>query len=87
MLIHCCRDVFTAQLRSNARGAYHRKHCSSIVARVRFRWNVFTESLPSSELFRLSGIMSQYSLGTDRIENIASNSFSIVACVSVATIA
>jgi hypothetical protein len=62
ILIHCCTDVFTAPLRSNARCADYRKHRSSIVARVRFCGNVFTESLPSSEQFRLSGIMSQYFL-------------------------
>jgi hypothetical protein len=38
--------------RSNERSADHRKHRSSIVARVRFRGNVFTEPLPSNELFR-----------------------------------
>jgi hypothetical protein len=42
VLIHCCRDVFTAPLRSNERGADHGKHSSSTVARVRFRGNVFT---------------------------------------------
>jgi hypothetical protein len=57
-----CRDMFTAPLRSNARGADHRKHRSSITARVHFRGNVFTEPLPSNELSRLSGVMSQYVL-------------------------
>jgi hypothetical protein len=52
--------MFTAPLRSNERGADHRKHCSSIVASVRFREYVFTEPLPSNELFPLSGVMSQY---------------------------
>jgi hypothetical protein len=47
-------------LRSNARGADHRKHRSSIIAHVSFRENVFTEPLHSSELFRLSGFMSKY---------------------------
>jgi hypothetical protein len=60
LLFHCCRDVFTAPSRSNERGADHRKLRSSIVARVRFQGNVFTEPLPSNELFRLSGVMSQY---------------------------
>jgi hypothetical protein len=40
--------------------AGHTKHRSSIVARARFRGNVFTELLPSNELFLLSGVMSQY---------------------------
>jgi hypothetical protein len=52
--------LFTAQLRSNKRGANHRKHRSSMVARVRFRWNVFTETLPSIKIFQLLGVMSQY---------------------------
>jgi hypothetical protein len=52
--------VFTAPLRTNAHGADHRKHSSSIGERVRFCGNVFTEPLPSNELFRLSGVMSQY---------------------------
>jgi hypothetical protein len=52
--------MFTTPLRSNERGAGHRKYRSSIVARVRFSGKVFTEPLPSNELFRLSGIMSQY---------------------------
>jgi hypothetical protein len=38
----------------------YRERRSSIFARVRFRGNVFTEPLTSSELFRLSGVMSQY---------------------------
>jgi hypothetical protein len=58
--LHCCRDVFTAPLRSNEYGTDHRKHRSSTVARVRFHGNVFTEPLPSNELFLLSGVMSQY---------------------------
>jgi hypothetical protein len=37
-----------------------RKHRSSIVTRVHFRGNVFTEPLPSSELFWLSDVISQY---------------------------
>jgi hypothetical protein len=52
--------MFPAQLRSNESGADHRKHFSLIDARVRFRWNVFTEPFPSNELFRLSGVMLQY---------------------------
>jgi hypothetical protein len=60
MLIYCCRDVFTASLLRNARGADHRKHRSSIVACVRFRGNVFTEPLLSNELLRLSGVISNY---------------------------
>jgi hypothetical protein len=40
-------------------GVDHRKHCSSIVASFRFRGIMFTEPLPSNELFRLSGVMSQ----------------------------
>jgi hypothetical protein len=59
VLIHCCRDVY-ALLRSNERGVDHRKHRCSVAARVRFRGNVFTEPLPSNELFRLSGVISQY---------------------------
>jgi hypothetical protein len=57
MLIYCCRDVFTTPLRSNARGADHRKHRFSIIARVRFSGSVFTGPLLSNELFRLSGII------------------------------
>jgi hypothetical protein len=60
VLIHCCKDVFTAPLLSNARGTDHRKDRSSIVACVRFRGNVFTVPLPSTELFWLSDVMSQY---------------------------
>jgi hypothetical protein len=41
------QDVFTAPLRSKERGADHRKHRSSIVARVLFRGNVFSEPLLS----------------------------------------
>jgi hypothetical protein len=54
-------DVFVAETRSNTRDANHRKRRFSIVARVRFR-GMFTESLPSNELFSLSGIMSQHIL-------------------------
>jgi hypothetical protein len=54
--------VFTATLRSNEREVDNRKDSSSIIARVRFRGNVFTELLPSSEPFRLSGVMSQYQM-------------------------
>jgi hypothetical protein len=56
MLIHCCIIVFTARLRSNARGTDHRKHRASIVACVHFCGNMFTEPLPSNELsgFRVS---------------------------------
>jgi hypothetical protein len=57
MLIRCCRDVFTAPLRSNERGADHRKQRFSIVTRVPFRGDVFTEPLPSNEVF---GVMTQY---------------------------
>jgi hypothetical protein len=60
MLIHYYKDVFTAPLHSNPRGADHRKYLSSIVARVRFRGNILTEPLPSNELFVLSGVMSQH---------------------------
>jgi hypothetical protein len=63
-LIHCCRDVFTAPLLSNTRGANHRKHRSSVVARFRFSGNVFTEPLLSNKLFRLSGVMPLYLLKT-----------------------
>jgi hypothetical protein len=52
--------MFTAPFRSNERDAYHRKYRSSIVALIRFRGNVFTEPLPNNELFRFSGVMSQY---------------------------
>jgi hypothetical protein len=52
--------VFTALLRRNERGADHIKRRSSIVERVRFRGNVFTKPLPSNELFRISGVISQY---------------------------
>jgi hypothetical protein len=52
--------VFTAPLCSNELGADHRKHRSSIVAGVRFCGSVFTELLPSNELFRLAGVISQY---------------------------
>jgi hypothetical protein len=54
--------MFTLPLRSNERGPEHRKHRSSVVAHVRFRGNVFTEPLPSNELFRLLGVMSQYNV-------------------------
>jgi hypothetical protein len=60
VLIHCCRGVFTAPFCSNTRGTDYRKHCFSIVGCFRFGGNVFTGPLPSNELFRLSGIMSQY---------------------------
>jgi hypothetical protein len=60
MYIFVYFDVFTAPLRSNERGDDHRKHRFSIVARVRYRGNVFSEPLPSNELFWLSGVMSQY---------------------------
>jgi hypothetical protein len=52
--------VFIAPLHGNVRGADHRKHRSSIVARVRFCGNVFAKPLPINELFRLSGVTSQY---------------------------
>jgi hypothetical protein len=70
MLIYCCRGVFTAPLHSNERVADHRKHHSSIVARVRFRGSVFNESLPSNELFRLSGVMSQYYVLYIEVSNV-----------------
>jgi hypothetical protein len=60
ILIHCCIDVFSAPLHSNERCADHIKHRYSVVARVRFRGNLHPEPLPSSELFWLSGVMSQY---------------------------
>jgi hypothetical protein len=60
MLIHCCSDVFTALFHSNQCGANHRKHHTSVVAHICFHGYVFTEWLLSSELFWLSGIMSQY---------------------------
>jgi hypothetical protein len=60
MLIHLCRDVFTAPLRSNERVPDRRKHRSSIVVCVRFHMNLFTEQLFSNKLFWLSGVMSQY---------------------------
>jgi hypothetical protein len=62
MLIHCCRDIFTTPLHSNEHDTDHRKHHSSIVARIYFHRKVFTEPLPRNELFQLSGIMSQYNL-------------------------
>jgi hypothetical protein len=52
--------MFTAPLRSNERSADHTKHSSLTVARLRFRGIMFIEPLPSSELLRLSGVMSQY---------------------------
>jgi hypothetical protein len=52
--------VFTAPLLNNARGEDHRKHCSSVVARIRFRGNVFAEPLPSNRLFRFLDVMLQY---------------------------
>jgi hypothetical protein len=60
MLVHCSRDVFTALFHSNHCGTDHKKHCTSVIAYICFHGNVFTEWLPSSELFQLSGIMSQY---------------------------
>jgi hypothetical protein len=36
--------------------------------RVHFRGNLFTEPLPSNKLFRLSGVMSQYSPYYERFE-------------------
>jgi hypothetical protein len=60
VLTHFCKDVFTATLTSNARGAGHSKHRSSIVALVRFCGNVFTEPSPGNEIFRLYRVMSQY---------------------------
>jgi hypothetical protein len=45
MLGQCCRDVFTAPLRGNKRGAGHRKHRSSILGHFRFRRNAITEPL------------------------------------------
>jgi hypothetical protein len=60
MLIHCCRNVFIVTLRREASSADHRKRRFYIVAPVRFRGNVFTESMPSNELFRLSGVTSPY---------------------------
>jgi hypothetical protein len=44
----------------NDRGTDHRKHSAFILARIRFRGNLFTEPLPNSEPFQLSGVMSQY---------------------------
>jgi hypothetical protein len=41
VLIHCSRDMLTAPMLSNERGANYRKHRSSIVTRVRFRGNVY----------------------------------------------
>jgi hypothetical protein len=41
----------------------HSKYHSSIVAHILLHRNVFVESLPSNELFWLSGIMSQYITG------------------------
>jgi hypothetical protein len=58
--------VFTAPLDRNRLGTDHRKHCSSVVC-VRFCGNVFTEPLPSIEVFRLSGIMSQYNQNTRQV--------------------
>jgi hypothetical protein len=54
------RCVYTTPLHSNVHGADHRKHRSSVVARIHFHGNVFTNPLPSSELFWLLGVRSQY---------------------------
>jgi hypothetical protein len=59
MLIYCFTGEFIAPLHSKERGADHIKYRSSTVVFVRFRGNVFAEQLPSNELFRLSGVMSQ----------------------------
>jgi hypothetical protein len=56
MLIHGCRDMFATPLPNNERGAEHRKRRTSIVA----GGNVFAKPLSSNELFRLSGVVSQY---------------------------
>jgi hypothetical protein len=61
VLSHRWSDVFAAPLRSNTRGPDCRKHHPSIVAFVRFCGIMFTKSLPSIELFKLS-CMSQYFL-------------------------
>jgi hypothetical protein len=65
--------VFAAPLHSNERGADHRKHHSSIVA----RGNVFTEPLPINEIFRLSGIMSQYVIHTTERVSSSGNTFDL----------
>jgi hypothetical protein len=72
--------VFIATLPSKARDADHREHGSSTVACFRFRVNVFTEQLPSNELFRLSDVMSQYD---EFLLNFALNVYirSIDACL------
>jgi hypothetical protein len=67
MLMHCCRDVF-APLHGNARGAP-----LSIVSRVRYRGDVFTEPLPNNKLFRLSGVMSQYEGEVKNMEAYGAN--------------
>jgi hypothetical protein len=50
--------MFTGPLLSSARSADNRKHIFSIVALVLFQRNMFAESLPSSEVFQLSGVTS-----------------------------
>jgi hypothetical protein len=60
--------------------ADHRKHHSSIIACICFHGNVFTEPLPSSELFWLSDIMSHYC--PDSL-NLMFNSYCLVLTTSV----
>jgi hypothetical protein len=50
-LSQCCVETCSAQIAENT---------ALLLLRVRFRGNMFTEPLPSNELFRLSGVMSQY---------------------------
>jgi hypothetical protein len=59
VLIHCCRDVFNAPLRSNERGIDHRKHRFYCCARS-LPLECISESLLSNERFQLSGVMSRY---------------------------
>jgi hypothetical protein len=66
MVIHWWRDMFTKQLRNTDHG----KQRCSIAAHVCFHRNVFTKPLPSNELFRLSGIISQYNLKLANMHNL-----------------
>jgi hypothetical protein len=54
--------MFAVPLRSISTALTTVNNLSYIVGRVRFRGNVFTEPLPSNEFFRLSGVMSQYTV-------------------------
>jgi hypothetical protein len=70
MLIHCCRDVFTAPLHRNDGGADHRKYRSSLVMRVGFRGNVFLSRCLAMNYFDFQASYHNKNQGQVNMQNL-----------------